>query len=140
MGERFEHWFSLWKRPKNITNLQGFVPFFSYLKYLIHTSYLSNNYVMYGGYALFLVQYMNPITRGVQTNPATDPHGQHNQFDPRTGRPDVGDGWQRVSTSKTRDWRAGWRVWTWKIEKTNLTILHWKSSCSPPMGAFRRLF
>ena len=65
---------------------------------------------MYGGYALFLVQFMNPITRGVQTNPATDPPGQHNQFDPRTGRPDGGDGWQRVSTSKTRDWRAGWRV------------------------------
>ena len=47
---------------------------------------------MYGGYALFLVQYMNSITRGVQTNPSTDPPGQLGQFDPRTGRPDVGDG------------------------------------------------
>ena len=57
------------------------------------------------------------------TNPSTDPPGQPARSDPRTVRPDAVTGRRRVAAPRTRDRRVGWRVWSWKIEKTNPTVL-----------------
>ena len=56
--------------------------------------------------------------RGVHANPGTDPPAQTVRSDPKTDQPDAGDGRRRVSFTKNRLGRVGWRVFFFKTRYT----------------------
>ena len=96
-------------------------------------------------YGILLIN-INKITyklsnRGVQPDLVPDQPIQPGQPSPKTGRPDTADNQRWVSIPKTRFQRVGWQVWTQKNDfQPTWLYVHWKSSCSPPMGVFRRRF
>ena len=60
------------------------------------------------------------IGKGVQQKPRPDSPIQPVKSDLRTSQPDADDGRRRVSASRTRKQRVGWRVFSPKHEETRL--------------------
>ena len=84
--------------------------------FILSLQFFTNNHTSNCFLVLFYEKLFR-MTRGVQADPELDQPAQSGRPGPKTGRPDAGEGRQRVFAHKTRDRWVGWWVWAWKIEK-----------------------